>query len=298
MSHDPSSGAPSHDHRRHGPEGARRRPSRRGTRLRHGSIPSDWPCASPPARDADRRPLQRRPPSWRPAPRCRRQDTVSRSSAELPSGLHPQLQQPEPPAMCYLSSWRCSPERIRHPELNCSRRATPPSSKFNSDRDIPRTRGIAPSIRASRTRGATSLRASKCSARPSTEIRSLRRRSPLWANRLTLGQNRRETLEFRWPEIEITILSGVPVRIPELLRACPGQKARLVGPQAVRGIEHMILTLGAAQQMEGDEARHLVEPGAAPAPDLLESLGAIPDHLEPVHRHIHALFPRSSMIAE
>src|SRR6056297_2927754 len=138
MSHDPSSGAPSHDHRRHGPEGARRRPSRRGTRLRHGSIPSDWPCASPPARDADRRPLQRRPPSWRPAPRCRRQDKVSRSSAELPSGLHPQLRQPEPPAMCYLSSWRCSPERIRHPELNCSRRATPPSSKFNSDRDIPR----------------------------------------------------------------------------------------------------------------------------------------------------------------
>ena len=35
---------------------------------------------------------------------------------------------------------------------------------------------------------------------------------------------------------------------------------------------------------------------AAPAPDLLESLGLIPDHLEPVHRHIHARVPRLFLI--
>ncbi len=32
--------------------------------------------------------------------------------------------------MCYLSSWRCSPPWIRHPELNRSRRATPPASEI------------------------------------------------------------------------------------------------------------------------------------------------------------------------
>ncbi|MEF2554614.1 hypothetical protein VQ042_25585, partial [Aurantimonas sp. A2-1-M11] len=36
-----------------------------------------------------------------------------------------------------LSSWRCSPKWIRHPEPTGSRRATPPLQKFNIDRDIP-----------------------------------------------------------------------------------------------------------------------------------------------------------------
>ncbi|MEF2559320.1 hypothetical protein VQ044_24710, partial [Aurantimonas sp. C2-5-R2] len=40
-------------------------------------------------------------------------------------------------SMWYLSSWRCSPKWIRHPEPTGSRRATPPLQKFNIDRDIP-----------------------------------------------------------------------------------------------------------------------------------------------------------------
>src|SRR5262249_35876527 len=56
----------------------------------------------------------------------------------------------------------------------------------------------------------------------------------------------------------------------------------------MRGIEHVVLALGALQKVEDNEARHVFEMRLAREPDLLEiAFGALL-HLEPIHGDVHS----------
>jgi len=99
--------------------------------------------------------------------------------------------------------------------------------------------------------------------------------------------HRGETLEFGRPDIERLVAGGAGMSLAEGLGPRPGKEVLLRAPNGVRGIEHMILALWAFEQMEGNEARHLVEMRFTRHPHLLEIvLGSLP-HLESIHGNEH-----------
>src|ERR1700730_8744587 len=81
------------------------------------------------------------------------------------------------------------------------------------------------------------------------------------------------------------------MRLAELLGPGPGLECRLALPDGVRGIQRVVLGLGTFQQMEFDEARHLVEIAVAALPHALERFFTTFDHLEAVHGDEHRLSP-------
>ncbi len=81
--------------------------------------------------------------------------------------------------------------------------------------------------------------------------------------------------------------AGAGVRLAELLRLGPGVEVGVRAPNGVRGIEHVVLPLRPPEQMEGDEARQLVQVALAAVPDVLEVLRAVLQDLEPVHGDVH-----------
>src|SRR4051794_9651417 len=58
---------------------------------------------------------------------------------------------------------------------------------------------------------------------------------------------------------------GAGMGTTKLLRARPGLECRLVDPGGVRGVERVVLALGAFQEMKLDEARHAAEIGFRPS---------------------------------
>jgi len=92
-----------------------------------------------------------------------------------------------------------------------------------------------------------------------------------------------EALELRVPEIERLVVPGVAVRGAERFGMGPRFECAVALPLRVRGIKRVILGLWAFEQVELDEARHLVEMTVARQPDVLEgSFGTFGD-TEPVH---------------
>src|SRR4051794_5730105 len=82
-------------------------------------------------------------------------------------------------------------------------------------------------------------------------------------------------------------VAGPRMRGTKSIRFGPGLERGVVRPHGVRGVQRVVLELGSAQQMEFDEARHLVQMSIARKPDLLEgSLGALGD-AEAVHGVVH-----------
>src|SRR3954449_13080207 len=97
-----------------------------------------------------------------------------------------------------------------------------------------------------------------------------------------------EALELGMAEIGRLGVAGPRMRGTKSIRFGPGLERRMVRPHCVRGVQRMVLELGAAQQMKLDETRHLVQMSIARKPDLLEgSFGALGD-AEAVHGDVHA----------
>src|SRR5262245_39522736 len=91
-------------------------------------------------------------------------------------------------------------------------------------------------------------------------------------------------------EIERLVVAGAAVRGAKFFRPCPGLEARLALPHGVRSIERVIFVLRALEQMEFDEARHLLQMRVAARPHVLEILLASLLHAEAIHRDEHRLF--------
>src|SRR5690242_5014030 len=84
------------------------------------------------------------------------------------------------------------------------------------------------------------------------------------------------------------------MRLAELLGPGPGLEIGTRSPDRVRGVEHVVLVLGAAQQVKLDEARHLAEVAVAPEPDGLEIRRRVLNDLEAIHRDEHACLLRGT----
>src|SRR5262249_22841593 len=81
-----------------------------------------------------------------------------------------------------------------------------------------------------------------------------------------------ETLELRMVDVERLVLAGILVGGAKCLRLGPRFEGTPVPPDRMRGIECEVLVLGSLQQVEFEEARHLVELRVAAEPYLLERL--------------------------
>ena len=79
-----------------------------------------------------------------------------------------------------------------------------------------------------------------------------------------------EPLELRMAHIEGLVVAGPMVCGPECLGLRPRFKDGAVLPHCVGRIKRVILGFGAFEQVEFDEARHLVEMTVARQPDFLE----------------------------
>src|SRR3954451_22681778 len=79
-----------------------------------------------------------------------------------------------------------------------------------------------------------------------------------------------KAFELGMAKIERLVVTGPLMRGTKGLRLGPRLERRMVRPHRVRGIQRVVLQLRAAQQMEFDEARHLVQMRVARKPDLLE----------------------------
>jgi hypothetical protein len=90
----------------------------------------------------------------------------------------------------------------------------------------------------------------------------------------------------------IAVIAGTRVRPAELLGPGPRFEVRLARPHGVRGIERVVLGLRTFEQMEFDEARHLVEIAFAALPHALEGFLRALDHLEAVHGDEHCKSPQ------
>jgi hypothetical protein len=82
-------------------------------------------------------------------------------------------------------------------------------------------------------------------------------------------------------------IAGARMRLAELLRRGPGFERRFALPDGVRGIQRVVLGLWSLEQMEFDEACHLVEIAVAALPHAFESFFRTFDHLEAVHGDEH-----------
>src|SRR4051812_36321041 len=98
-----------------------------------------------------------------------------------------------------------------------------------------------------------------------------------------------EALELGMAEIGRLGVAGPRMRGTKSIRFGPGFERGMVGPYRVRGVQRVVLELGATQQMKLDEALYLVQMGIARKPDLLEGgLGALGD-AEAVHGDVHGM---------
>jgi len=86
--------------------------------------------------------------------------------------------------------------------------------------------------------------------------------------------------------------AGVLMRRAEMFRGRPGRESLFVGPDRMRGIEDVILALGAAQHVKGDETGVFIEMRLAAKPHRLEVFRLVLQNLEAVHRDIHAVVPQ------
>src|SRR5690625_3123065 len=89
-------------------------------------------------------------------------------------------------------------------------------------------------------------------------------------------------------EIEPAGLAGLPVCVAILLRAPPFLERIPVLPDAVRGIEGVLILCCTTEKVEADESRHVAKPALAIAPDILELLLPALHDLEAVHREKHS----------
>src|SRR5262245_32774805 len=84
---------------------------------------------------------------------------------------------------------------------------------------------------------------------------------------------------------------AAPARIamgrPEGLRAGPGLEGRARGPEAVGGVEGVVVLCGTLEKMERDEAWHLAKIAVAVEPARLEGCLLALAHLEAIHRDVH-----------
>src|SRR5208282_289482 len=96
-----------------------------------------------------------------------------------------------------------------------------------------------------------------------------------------------KTFELGMVEIERPVLSGVAMREPERLGPGPCLEIRLAAPQRVRGVQHVVVALWSAQQVEGDEAIHLAQMRVARGPDLFEGCFRAEGDLEAIHGDEH-----------
>src|SRR5262249_6650853 len=106
----------------------------------------------------------------------------------------------------------------------------------------------------------------------------------------TYGLPDLETLELRMVDVERLVLAGILVGGAKCLRLGPRFEGTAVPPDRMRGIEREVLVLGSLQQVEFDEARHLVELRVAAEPYLLERLFGSLLHPEAVHGNEHLCF--------
>src|SRR5262245_45667197 len=99
-----------------------------------------------------------------------------------------------------------------------------------------------------------------------------------------------EALELRMIEVERLVLPRVLVRLPEGIRLSPGLEGSLALPKRMRGVERIVLLLGALEQVKLNEARDLVQMRVATHPDMLEvRLGTLADP-EAIHGDEHWSF--------
>ena len=68
-----------------------------------------------------------------------------------------------------------------------------------------------------------------------------------------------EALEIGVAEIERAVGAGVAVGEAKRLRLRPAFGIGAAAPQGMRRIEHVVVALGPAQQVEGDKARNAAE---------------------------------------
>jgi hypothetical protein len=88
-------------------------------------------------------------------------------------------------------------------------------------------------------------------------------------------------------EIKRAIGAGIAMRQPECLRLRPRLEIRPAAPARMRGIQRMVLALGAAQQMERQKARDIAQLRVARCPDPFEVGFRATDDLEAIHRDEH-----------
>src|SRR5215813_3483506 len=86
----------------------------------------------------------------------------------------------------------------------------------------------------------------------------------------TYGLPDLETLELRMVDIERLVLADILVGGTKCLRLGPRLEGTFVLPDRMRRIEREVVVLGSLQQVEFDEARHLVQLRIAADPHLLE----------------------------
>src|ERR1700759_189627 len=101
------------------------------------------------------------------------------------------------------------------------------------------------------------------------------------------GLNGFETLELRMPEIKRLVVARPRMCGAKRLRFGPRLEGSPTVPDRVRRIQRVIFGLWSPEQMEFDEARHLVEMRVARRPDMLErGFGPLGD-LEAIHGDKH-----------
>src|SRR5690349_12836185 len=84
------------------------------------------------------------------------------------------------------------------------------------------------------------------------------------------GLDHLETFELGMTEIGRLGVAGPRMRGTKRLRLGPGLERGVVRPDRMRSVQRVVLEFGTPQQMEFDEARHLVQMRVAREPDLLE----------------------------
>src|SRR5215813_1683442 len=112
----------------------------------------------------------------------------------------------------------------------------------------------------------------------------------------TYGLPDLETLELRMVDVERLVLAGILVGGTKRLRLGPRFESPLVLPDRMRRVEREVLVLGSLEQVELDEARHLVQLRVAAEPHFLERLFGPLLHPEAVHGNEHLCF--SSLTVE
>src|SRR5262249_55844531 len=100
-----------------------------------------------------------------------------------------------------------------------------------------------------------------------------------------------EAFELRMLEVKWAggVIAGARVCGTKRLRSGPGLERRLALPDRVRGIERVVLGLGALEQMEFDETGNLVQMRVAAEPDPLKGLLRPALHTKAIHRDEHTL---------